>query len=993
MKKYLLVTYFLAVSPIIFTQQTVFYDDFESYSDGDTVVNFSDLSGWGANGTGVAVNSPGNGAGGSDQFLLTPYGYVVTQFVTPIFPGEIYNFSFNGALTGSNAGGIRFQIIQFHGEGSSDDEIRVDFTLASVGGGQQNVFKLIDTSYNAVATDTGNVAFRILKNWGPEYKIDNFKLTCNSCVAPIPDLRVLNVLVDSSQSSSCNLSSAAQITVDLDNIGDESVFGFDINYSLNNGVVTTESFNDTIDPGSNLSVSLSQAIDLGWDGNYNLLLYGNNPNDTIFLNDTFSLSIENFSSYTNYEVFNTCDSLLWIDGNTYFSSSEVPLISYHNFENHNDDDDISSGSAYYVYGNGSTLNAAIDSVQGAYWSDGFAVMDTTGFGVINWDVEVESGETYEFKAQIKPGSFNAAALSLRINKNGNDIVINNHPGGNDWEEVKINWTADTTGQIIFRAVKGWGVAYFDEIEINQTSLTPPQVNYSTVNGCDSALMLDLTILESTNVEITATSSQAENYDFNGIILDSSGTYTQVLTNSAGCDSIITLNLTIIAMQNQSTDLRVLNVQVDSSQSSSCNLSSAAQITVDLDNIGDESIFGFDIHYSLNNSVPITENFNDTIASGSNLSVSLSQTIDLGWDGNYNLLLYGNNPTDTIPFNDTFSLSLENFSSHTNYEIVNNCDSLLWIDGNTYFTNRDVPLITYHDFENHNDDDDISVGQGYFTYGNGSALNAVVDSGQGAYWSDGFAVMDTSGFGVINWNIDVEIGETYEFKAQMKPGSFNAAALFLRINKNGDDIETNNHPGGNDWEEVKINWTADTTGQVGFRVVKTYGVAYFDQIEINQTSITPTEFIYTTENGCDSTIMLDLTILESTNVEITATSSQAENYDFNGTILDSTGIYTQILTNSVGCDSTITLDLTIVTDIKSPLAFETHIYPNPSKNKITISSDVVLGELYLRNIQGKTVRNISTNKQNLILDISDLSSGLYILEFNHKDLIWNKKNNY
>ena len=659
----------------LFSQQTLFFDDFESYNNGDTIVNHTNLQGWGANGSGIIINDPGNGAGSSDQYLLTPFGYVVTQFVTQVLPGETYQFSLEGALTGWNAGGIKIQIIQLHGAGNSDDEVRVDYTLASVGGGQQNIFKLIDTSYTAISSDTANLAFRIQKNWGPGYKIDNLNIQCASCIIPIPDLNISDVQIDSSQSSSCDLSSSAQITVDLSNNGNEIIDGFDINYSLNNSSTVTEHFNDTINPGNSFSVSLSQTIDLEWDGTYNLLIYGNTPNDTFSLNDTFSILLENFPSYSSYDVINNCDSLVWLDGNTYYTSNNIPQIVYYNFENYNADDDISTGTDYYSYGNGSTMNASVDSGQGAFWSNGFAVMDTSGFGVINWDIDVINGEVYEFKSYIKAGSFNAASLSLRINKGGNDVVITNHPGGNEWEKVIINWTADTTGQVAFRAVKTWGVASFDEIEINQTSLSAPEMVYSSINGCDSIIILDLTINNS----------------------------------SVSVDSIVA------------------------------------------------------------------------------------------------------------------------------------CDSLVWIDGLTYNSN-------------------------------------------------------------------------------------NNSASFL----------TNS------------------------------------------------------SNNCDSTIILNLNILESTSSQISDSISLGGNYNFNGTILDSSGTYVQIINNSVGCDSIITLNLDVISGIKNQLSTKTHIYPNPAKELVYIFSEYAISELSLYNTQGRILKVFSVNDNKIKLDISDLSNGIYILEFKHNNIIWNKK---
>ena len=96
------------------------------------------------------------------------------------------------------------------------------------------------------------------------------------------------------------------------------------------------------------------------------------------------------------------------------------------------------------------------------------------------------------------------------------------------------------------------------------------------------------------------------------------------------------------------------------------------------------------------------------------------------------------------------------------------------------------------------------------------------------------------------------------------------------------------------------------------------------------------------NNCDSTIILNLNILESSSAQISDTFSFGGNYDFNGILLDSSGTYVQIITNSVCCDSIITLAL-----------------------------------IYMSGLESK-------------LDISDLKSGIYILEFSHKNIIWNKK---
>jgi len=61
-------------------------------------------------------------------------------------------------------------------------------------------------------------------------------------------------------------------------------------------------------------------------------------------------------------------------------------------------------------------------------------------------------------------------------------------------------------------------------------------------GCDSTITLNLIITQPTSVTLTDTA--CIDYTLNGTTYNTSGTYTQLLTNAAGCDSTITLILTI-----------------------------------------------------------------------------------------------------------------------------------------------------------------------------------------------------------------------------------------------------------------------------------------------------------------------------------------------------------------------------------------------------------------------------------------------------------------
>lgn len=69
------------------------------------------------------------------------------------------------------------------------------------------------------------------------------------------------------------------------------------------------------------------------------------------------------------------------------------------------------------------------------------------------------------------------------------------------------------------------------------------IMYQNVSGCDSLVVLDLNIRQSSAYSYAATACLSFT-DPSGNTWDTTGVYTINLTNNAGCDSIVTLNLTI-----------------------------------------------------------------------------------------------------------------------------------------------------------------------------------------------------------------------------------------------------------------------------------------------------------------------------------------------------------------------------------------------------------------------------------------------------------------
>ena len=69
---------------------------------------------------------------------------------------------------------------------------------------------------------------------------------------------------------------------------------------------------------------------------------------------------------------------------------------------------------------------------------------------------------------------------------------------------------------------------------------------ATVSGCDSVVTLQLTVRPVLTGSITQSICHGGAYNFNGVNLSVAGTYKDTLTNGLGCDSIVTLTLTVTA---------------------------------------------------------------------------------------------------------------------------------------------------------------------------------------------------------------------------------------------------------------------------------------------------------------------------------------------------------------------------------------------------------------------------------------------------------------
>jgi hypothetical protein len=78
-------------------------------------------------------------------------------------------------------------------------------------------------------------------------------------------------------------------------------------------------------------------------------------------------------------------------------------------------------------------------------------------------------------------------------------------------------------------------------------------NLSSINGCDSLVTINLTVLPLIETTLSETICNGDTLSFNGQQYAASGTYSTTLLAANGCDSLVNLQLTVLPLQETVTD--------------------------------------------------------------------------------------------------------------------------------------------------------------------------------------------------------------------------------------------------------------------------------------------------------------------------------------------------------------------------------------------------------------------------------------------------------
>ncbi len=408
--------------------------------------------------------------------------------------------------------------------------------------------------------------------------------------------------------------------------------------------------------------------------------------------------------------------------------------------------------------------------------------------------------------------------------------------------------------------------------------------FESVSGCDSIITLSLTVNQVTTTPISASICEDGSYNFFGNILTTGGLYKDTIQSSTGCDSII--HLTLSVLDTLETFLHHSICQGDTYEFYGETLTMGGIYTkAFVSQVGCDSMIVLILTVN-----PVYEK--DT----------LRESICQGEVYNF----YGANIDASGTYRDTL-------------QTLNGCDSIITL------------LLTVNPvYETDNLNEAICEGESYFFKGQWLTTAGVYkDTLQSIHHCDSIITLRLTVNPVVTTSVYDTIcaNETYDFFGNI----LTTTGLFE--------------------DTIQASTGCDSIIRLHLLVLDIYNTVQEESICQGETYdfygqplTVAGEYteVLTAQNGCDSTIMLTLTVNPIYEKDTLRESiCQGDVYTFYGTDIDASGTYRDTLQTVNGCDSIITLLLIV----------------NPVFEKDTLYVTICEGESYTFKSEEFTVSGI------------------------------------
>lgn len=394
----------------------------------------------------------------------------------------------------------------------------------------------------------------------------------------------------------------------------------------------------------------------------------------------------------------------------------------------------------------------------------------------------------------------------------------------------------------------------------------------TINGCDSVLVLTLTVYPTYETPIEASICDGDNYNFGGELRTVAGTYKDTLQSASTCDSVVVLTLNINP---------VYETPIDSAICDGESVNFAGEI------------------------LSATGIYKDTVASinGCDSVIVLTLTVNP---------VYNETATASICEGDNYMFggierTISGDYTHI-FTSINGCDSTVILTLNVSRTIEETINKAICD-------GDVYAFGGF----NLATTGEYKDTLNSTSGCDSIAILNLTVNPVFETVLEASIceGDDYTFAGKMRTieGTYKDT---LQSVYNCDSVIVLNLTVLPVFEvPLNINICEGENYLLGAKTLMASGI-YKDTLQ--------------TANSCDSVIILNLAVHSVYNKSTTDTICDGDTYLFGDQTLTSSGIYAHTFETAHGCDSAVTLTLTV----------------NPVYNEV-VAASICKGDSYIFDI--------------------------------------------
>jgi hypothetical protein len=506
--------------------------------------------------------------------------------------------------------------------------------------------------------------------------------------------------------------------------------------------------------------------------------------------------------------------------------------------------------------------------------------------------------------------------------------------------------------------------------------------YTNSNGCSSVDTLHLTVNYGTHNSYDTV--VCESYMWNGETYTQTGIYTHEYTNNSGCSSVDTLHLTVNYGPHNVYDTTVC----ESYEWHGDTYTTSGTYTYTYENANDNGCTGVDtLHLTVNYG---THNSYDTAVCESYVwnGETYTQT------GTYTHEYTNDNGCSSV---DTLHLTV-NYGTHNSYDTIV-CESYVW-NGETYtqtgtytheYTNSNgcVSVDTLHLTVNYPATSiDERVACGSFTWINDSTYTESTTTPTFTY--EGGASNGCDSIVTLHLTINQPVMGIDE---QVACESFTWINDSVYVESTTTPTYTIANGASNGCDSIVNLHLIINHPTMGVDVQEACdslqwidGVTYY---ESTSDANAPT-FTLTNAAGCDSVVTLNLSLNHSVTVEYSLTISDE---DLPYTIGDTTfmpgtvhsGDYSVVLETVDGCDSVIILHLTVTGIDDYLMNVAMNVYPNPTNDKVNVQlsmNNAMLtqnAEIQLYDMYGKWLKTWKITGETTEIDLSPYAASVYFIK--------------